>query len=106
MRRSCASSAGRSGSDGSENVSVSLIASGHEAINAPYTSISPMNVECDHKNPYPWVPHIQRFQAQAQPERNILVGDNDAGKSTLMEAISLVLNGRIGGVLEELNLYI
>ncbi|HHH9650096.1 TPA: ATP-dependent endonuclease [Pseudomonas aeruginosa] len=36
---------------------------------------------------------------------NILVGDNDAGKSTLMEAISLGLNGRIGGrgVAEELN---
>ncbi|WP_242443119.1 AAA family ATPase [Pseudomonas sp. LFM046] len=36
---------------------------------------------------------------------NILVGDNDAGKSTLMEAISLALNGRMGGrgILEELN---
>lgn len=36
---------------------------------------------------------------------NILVGDNDTGKSTLMEAISLALNGRIGGrgILEELN---
>lgn len=36
---------------------------------------------------------------------NILVGDNDAGKSTLMEAISLGLNGRISGrgVQEELN---
>lgn len=37
--------------------------------------------------------------------KNILIGDNDAGKSTLMEAISLALNGRISGraVLEELN---
>lgn len=37
--------------------------------------------------------------------KNILIGDNDAGKSTLMEAISLALNGRISGraILEELN---
>jgi putative ATP-dependent endonuclease of OLD family len=36
---------------------------------------------------------------------NILVGGNDAGKSALMEAVSLALIGRIGGrsVLEELN---
>ncbi|WP_409525069.1 AAA family ATPase [Nitrincola sp. MINF-07-Sa-05] len=39
------------------------------------------------------------------PKKNILIGDNDAGKSTLMEAVSLALNGRIGGrsVMEELN---
>lgn len=38
---------------------------------------------------------------------NILVGGNDAGKSTLMEAIGLALNGRIGGrsAQEELNPY-
>jgi putative ATP-dependent endonuclease of the OLD family len=40
-------------------------------------------------------------------KKNILVGDNDAGKSTLMEAISLALTGRIAGrgVMEELNPY-
>jgi len=40
-------------------------------------------------------------------KNNILVGDNDAGKSTLMEAISLALTGRISGrgVMEELNPY-
>ncbi|MFJ2689171.1 ATP-dependent nuclease [Pseudomonas sp. NPDC087336] len=45
------------------------------------------------------------FLLKPNPSVNILVGDNDAGKSTLMEAISLALNGRIGGrgILEELN---
>lgn len=45
------------------------------------------------------------FVLYPNPQLNILVGDNDAGKSTLLEAISLGLNGRIGGrgVLEELN---
>lgn len=45
------------------------------------------------------------FLLKPNPGVNILVGDNDAGKSTLMEAISLALNGRIGGrgILEELN---
>ena len=28
---------------------------------------------------------------------NILVGDNDSGKSTLLEAIGLALTGRVGG---------
>jgi predicted ATPase len=39
------------------------------------------------------------------PKLNILVGDNDAGKSTLMEAVSLALNGRFSGrsIMEELN---
>lgn len=47
------------------------------------------------------------FVLYPNPQLNILVGDNDAGKSTLLEAISLGLNGRIGGrgVLEELNPY-
>mgnify|MGYP000878568790 CR=1 FL=1 len=38
---------------------------------------------------------------------NILVGDNEAGKSTLLEAISLVLTGRINGrrIGEEINPY-
>ena len=45
------------------------------------------------------------FTLHPNAKQNILVGDNDAGKSTLMEAISLGLNGRIGGrsVSEELN---
>jgi putative ATP-dependent endonuclease of OLD family len=45
------------------------------------------------------------FVLHPNPGLNILVGNNDAGKSTLMEAISLALNGRTGGrgVLEELN---
>lgn len=36
---------------------------------------------------------------------NILVGDNDAGKSTLLEAITLTLTGRVGGRLasDEIN---
>ena len=38
---------------------------------------------------------------------NIIVGNNDAGKSTLLEAISLVLNGRLNGrwIGDELNPY-
>lgn len=45
------------------------------------------------------------FTLLPNPKMNILVGDNDAGKSTLMEAVSLALNGRLGGrsVMEELN---
>jgi energy-coupling factor transporter ATP-binding protein EcfA2 len=45
------------------------------------------------------------FLLKPNPGMNILVGDNDAGKSTLMEAISLALNGRLGGrgILDELN---
>ncbi len=47
------------------------------------------------------------FTLSPNAKLNILVGDNDAGKSTLMEAISLGLNGRIGGrgVMDELNPY-
>lgn len=38
---------------------------------------------------------------------NIIVGDNESGKSTLLEAISMTLNGRINGrwVGDELNPY-
>ncbi|KRS21592.1 chromosome segregation protein SMC [Alishewanella sp. WH16-1] len=45
------------------------------------------------------------FTLYPNSRTNILIGDNDAGKSTLMEAVSLALNGRIVGrsVLEELN---
>lgn len=47
------------------------------------------------------------FTLRPNAKLNLLVGGNDAGKSTLMEAIALALNGRIGGraVLEELNPY-
>ncbi|HEJ1090801.1 TPA: AAA family ATPase [Serratia marcescens] len=47
----------------------------------------------------------RNFTLYPNSKKNILIGDNDAGKSTLMEAVSLALNGRIGskGVLEELN---
>ncbi|WP_081730594.1 ATP-dependent nuclease [Zestomonas thermotolerans] len=47
----------------------------------------------------------KEFTFYPNEKKNILVGDNDAGKSTLLEAISLALNGRINGrsVLEELN---
>ncbi|OLT55274.1 ATP-dependent endonuclease [Corynebacterium sp. CNJ-954] len=41
------------------------------------------------------------------PEMNIIIGDNEAGKSTLLEAITLALSGRIDGrwANEELNPY-
>jgi putative ATP-dependent endonuclease of OLD family len=47
------------------------------------------------------------FMLLPNKDLNILVGGNDAGKSTLMEAIGLALNGRIGGrsAQEELNPY-
>src|SRR5450759_5119371 len=32
-----------------------------------------------------------------QEDMNIIIGDNEAGKSTLLEALSLVLSGRIDG---------
>ena len=49
----------------------------------------------------------KKFTFCPNSKMNILVGDNDAGKSTLMEAISLALTGRISGrgVMEELNPY-
>lgn len=44
---------------------------------------------------------------EPSPGMNILVGDNEAGKSTLLEAIGLALTGRINGkwAQEELNPY-
>lgn len=47
------------------------------------------------------------FTLAPNKDLNILVGGNDAGKSTLMEAVGLALNGRIGGrsAQEELNPY-
>ncbi|PBP76095.1 ATP-dependent nuclease [Pseudomonas syringae] len=47
------------------------------------------------------------FELKPNAKMNLLVGGNDAGKSSLMEAISLALTGRIGGrqAFEELNPY-
>ncbi|HBM09500.1 MAG: ATP-dependent endonuclease [Pseudomonas sp.] len=47
------------------------------------------------------------FTLQPNKKLNILVGGNDAGKSTLLEGIGLALNGRIGGrsAQEELHPY-
>lgn len=40
---------------------------------------------------------FEEFELEPNPGMNILVGDNDAGKSTLLEAISLALTGRLNG---------
>lgn len=40
---------------------------------------------------------FNRFEIVPSAGMNIIVGDNDAGKSTLLEAISLALTGRING---------
>ncbi|MDI9413407.1 MAG: ATP-binding protein [Bacillota bacterium] len=57
--------------------------------------------------------HIQNYRMfkklDFEPKEglNIIVGNNEAGKSTLLEAITLVLNGRLNGrwVSDELNPY-
>ncbi|MFG3063981.1 AAA family ATPase [Streptomyces sp. NPDC048231] len=48
------------------------------------------------------------FALEFDPKMNILVGDNDRGKSTLLEAIGLALTGRIRGRLlaQELSPYL
>ncbi|MFC9536792.1 ATP-dependent endonuclease [Streptomyces sp. NPDC056975] len=48
------------------------------------------------------------FTLDFDPRMNILVGDNDRGKSTLLEAVSLALTGRIRGRLlaQELSPYL
>ncbi|MEH0417270.1 ATP-dependent nuclease [Streptomyces sp. B21-083] len=43
---------------------------------------------------YRW---FRNFKLDFDPKMNILVGDNDAGKSTILEAISLALTGRLRG---------
>lgn len=50
---------------------------------------------------------FRRFSIDPDSAMNIIVGDNEAGKSTLLEAIALALSGRIGGrwASEELNPY-
>lgn len=47
------------------------------------------------------------FELEPNPGTNIVVGDNEAGKSTLLEAIGLGLTGRLNGrwAQEELNPY-
>lgn len=49
----------------------------------------------------------QNFEIKPNPKMNLIVGGNEAGKSTLMEAIALALTGRINGrsASEELNPY-
>lgn len=49
----------------------------------------------------------QEFSLDPNPKLNLIVGGNEAGKSTLMEAVALALTGRIGGrsAAEELNPY-
>lgn len=57
--------------------------------------------------------HIQNYRIfknlviEVKDGLNIIVGDNEAGKSTLLEAISLALNGKINGrwASDELNPY-
>lgn len=39
----------------------------------------------------------EKFSLEFNADVNIIVGNNEAGKSTLLEAINLVLTGRIGG---------
>ena len=44
------------------------------------------------------------FQLTLNDDLNLLVGDNEAGKSTILEAIGLALTKRIGGKLIEYEL--
>lgn len=50
---------------------------------------------------------FRNFSVEPDPTMNIIIGDNEAGKSTLLEAIALVLSGCIDGrwANEELNPY-
>lgn len=51
---------------------------------------------------------FQNFTLDFDPRMNILVGDNDRGKSTLLEAVGLALTGRVRGRLlaQELSPYL
>lgn len=90
-----------------DKITASLIALGHTATKAPCSQ--PQFVkERRHvitKIRIRGYRIYKDFLLKPNPGVNILIGDNDAGKSTLMEAISLALNGRIGGrgILDELN---
>ncbi|HCS72935.1 MAG TPA: hypothetical protein DIW17_03560 [Clostridiales bacterium] len=50
---------------------------------------------------------FKKLDFEPQDGLNVIVGNNEAGKSTLLEAITMVLNGRLNGrwVAEELNPY-
>lgn len=50
---------------------------------------------------------FKEFELEPNPGTNIVVGDNEAGKSTLLEAISLALTGRLNGrwAQDEINPY-
>ena len=50
---------------------------------------------------------FDRFDVVPSPGLNIIVGDNECGKSTLLEAVGLALTGRVNGrwAVEELNPY-
>jgi len=47
------------------------------------------------------------FELEPDPKINLIVGPNESGKSTLIEAVGLALSGRVGGryAAEELNPY-
>lgn len=40
---------------------------------------------------------FQDFEMEFRPQLNLLVGDNDTGKSTVLEAVNLALTGRLRG---------
>src|SRR6476659_4008840 len=40
---------------------------------------------------------LRNFEISLNKELNIIVGDNEAGKSTFLEAINLVLTGQLNG---------
>lgn len=50
---------------------------------------------------------LRSLELTPNPKLNVLVGDNESGKSTLLEALGLALTGRVNGrsVEEELNPY-
>jgi len=50
---------------------------------------------------------FEKFELEPNAGTNIIVGDNEAGKSTLLEAVSLALTGRLNGrwAQDELNPY-
>ena len=50
---------------------------------------------------------FREFEFAPNPKRNLIIGGNESGKSTLLEAIALALTGRVNGrrASEELNPY-
>lgn len=51
---------------------------------------------------------FRNFDVELDPDVNVIVGDNDTGKSTLVEAINLALTGRLNGrpLIQELTPYL